>query len=87
MSEMDADKNLEQDPLALGGINERRLVAAFLEFLKTKSEKSETTGPVRENLEGLFVLAEFYSMGDQKDFHLTLGKQPVSRGKCQIMNL
>ncbi|OQV20989.1 putative Small glutamine-rich tetratricopeptide repeat-containing protein alpha [Hypsibius exemplaris] len=49
---MDADKSAaDQDPLALGAINERRLVAAVLEFLKTKSEKEETPAPVRENLD------------------------------------
>jgi hypothetical protein len=53
------DVNMEQDPLALGGINERRLVAAFLDFLKTKSEKSDTPAPVRENLEGILVFVFF----------------------------
>ena len=49
---MDVDKPADPLALGLGEINERRLVAAFLDFLKSKSEKSETAQPVKENLEG-----------------------------------
>lgn len=47
---MDSSKT-EQDPLALGLINERRLVAAFVDFLSTKSQKPETSLALRESLE------------------------------------
>lgn len=41
----------QKDPLALDVINERRLVAAFLDFLRTKGQKSDTSENVRAELE------------------------------------
>ncbi|GAU91131.1 hypothetical protein RvY_03446 [Ramazzottius varieornatus] len=41
----------QKDPLALDVINERRLVAAFLDFLRTKGHKSDTLENTRQELE------------------------------------
>lgn len=47
------DTNEQKDPLSLDAITERRLVAAFLDFLKTKAQKADTSEAAKESLEGL----------------------------------